>query len=187
MGKFYSSKRSTYNGEFMDLDASGTLADFSRFYGKEVSSLFDGEYSGLYRLGTVIDNDAMLVELQRAMAGNSDFFDGFATDPGNAELSGEDSFTFQEDIFAGYLMATAPLRSGADPGRRPGREHQQQRSTPISSTRFRARVTRRTRATSSTSLPSIHLNYDLDDRTKLRAAIWTSFARPDIARMSSGA
>ena len=47
-GKYYSSKRSTYNGEFMDLDASGALADFSRFYGKEVASLFDGEYSGLY-------------------------------------------------------------------------------------------------------------------------------------------
>jgi outer membrane receptor protein involved in Fe transport len=34
-------------------------------------------------------------------------------------------------------------------------------------------------------LPSVHVNYDFDRKTKLRAAVWTSFARPDIARMRS--
>lgn len=183
-GKYYSSKRSTYNGEFMDLDASGALADFSRFYGKEVASLFDGEYSGLYRLGTVIDNEAMLAELQRAMPGDSDFFDGFATDPGNAELSGEDSFTFKEDIFAGYLMATARFGQAQIIGgvrvESTNNEIDAYILDEVQGAHF---------ATDKSDfvnvLPSIHLNYDLDDRTRVRAAIWTSFARPDIARMSS--
>jgi len=183
-GKYYSSKRSTYSGEFMDLDASGTLADFSRFYGKEVTSLFDGEYTGLYRLGTVIDNDAMLAELQRAMAGNSDFFGGFATDPANAELSGEDSFTFKENIFAGYLMATARFGQAQILGgvRVEGTNNEIDAYIldEVQGAHF---------ATDKSDfvnvLPSVHLNYDLNDRTKVRAAIWTSFARPDIARMSS--
>ncbi|PVM90357.1 TonB-dependent receptor [Caulobacter radicis] len=183
-GKVYSSKRSTYSGEFMDLDAEGTLADFSRFYGKEVTSLFDGEYSGLYRLGTVIDNKAMLAELQRAMAGNSTFFEGFATDPGNAELSGEDSFTFKEDIFAGYLMATARLgKAQVIGGVRVESTNNTIDAYILDEVQGGHYSTDKSDFTNV--LPSIHLNYSLDDRTKVRAAIWTSFARPDIARMSS--
>lgn len=183
-GKVYSSKRSTYSGEFLDLDAEGTLADFSPFYGKAVASLFDGEYSGQYRLGTVINNKAMLAELQRAMAGDSTFFDGFATDPGNAELSGEDSFTFKEDIFAGYLMATARFGKAQVIG---GVRVENTNNTidayildEVEGGHFST-----DRSDFTNVLPSIHLNYDLDKRTKVRAAIWTSFARPDIARMSS--
>ncbi|MDG2527208.1 TonB-dependent receptor [Caulobacter endophyticus] len=183
-GKVYSSKRSTYSGEFMDLDADGTLADFSRFYGKEVTSLFDGEYSGLYRLGTVIDNKAMLAELQRAMAGDSTFFEGFATDPGNAELSGEDSFTFKEDIFAGYLMATARFdRAQVIGGVRVERTNNTIDAYILDEVQGGRYSTDKSDFTNI--LPSIHLNYSLNDRTKMRAAIWTSFARPDIARMSS--
>ncbi|KAK0330425.1 hypothetical protein LTR94_032893, partial [Friedmanniomyces endolithicus] len=149
----------------MDLDASGALADFSRFYGKEVASLFDGEYSGLYRLGTVIDNEAMLAELQRAMAGDSDFFDGFATDPGNAELSGEDSFTFKEDIFAGYLMATARFGQAQIIGgvrvESTNNEIDAYILDEVQGAHF---------ATDKSDfvnvLPSIHLNYDLDDRAR---------------------
>ncbi|WP_299172008.1 TonB-dependent receptor [uncultured Brevundimonas sp.] len=182
--KFYSSKRSTYNGEFLDLDAEGTLADFSPFFGKEVTDLFDGEYTGLYRLGTVIDNQAMLAELQRAMNGDSDFFEGFATDPSQAELNGEDSFEFKEDILAAYLMGTARFGNAQILG-----------GLRVESTRndISAYALDRVQGAGFTTdksdfvnvLPSIHLNYALDRSTMIRAAIWTSFARPDIARMSS--
>ncbi|MFA4938231.1 TonB-dependent receptor [Brevundimonas sp.] len=182
--KFYSSKRSTYNGEFLDLDADGTLADFSSFYGKEVTNLFDGEYSGLYRLGTVIDNQAMLAELQRAMNGDSTFFEGFATDPSQAELSGEDSFTFKEDILAAYLMGTARFGNAQIIG---GLRVESTRNDisayaldPVQGEGFAD-----DKSDFVNVLPSIHLNYALNPSTKIRAAIWTSFARPDIARMSS--
>jgi TonB-dependent receptor len=182
--KFYSSERSTYSGEFLDLDAEGTLADFSDFYGAEVTDLFDGQYTGLYRLGVTIDNEAMLAELGRAMNGESTFFEGFATDPSGAELSGEDSFTFKEDILAGYLMATARWgRAQVIGGLRV-------ESTRNDISAYVLDEVQGERFTSDKSdfvnvLPSIHLNYALDATTKIRAAIWTSFARPDIARMSS--
>jgi len=183
-GKFYDSRRRTYSGSFLELDADGTLADFSDFYGKNVTSLFGGAYSGLYQLGTTIDNAKMLAELQRAENGESSVFDGFAVDPSNAEISDEDSFRFNERVISGYAMATA--RFG--------------RATVI--TGVRVETTRNTieaynldqvqgaRYTTDHSsftnvLPSIHVNYELDDKTKLRGAVWTSFARPDIARMSS--
>ncbi|XKH10505.1 TonB-dependent receptor [Novosphingobium sp. BL-52-GroH] len=183
-GKFYDSRRRTYSGSFLQLDADGTLADFSDFYGKEVTSLFGGAYSGLYRLGTTIDNEKMLAELQRAENGEGTVFEGFAVDPSNAEISNEDSFRFNERVVSGYAMATA--RFG--------------RATVI--TGVRVETTRNTieaynldevqgaryttdRSSFTNVLPSIHVNYELDDKTKLRGAVWTSFARPDIARMSS--
>jgi TonB-dependent receptor len=184
-GKFYDSRRRTYSGSFLQLDADGTLADFSDFYGKTVTSLFGGAYSGLYQLGTTIDNAKMLAELQRAEDGDSSVFDGFAVDPSNAEISDEDSFRFNERVISGYAMATA--RFG--------------RATVI--TGVRVETTRNTieaynldqvqgaRYTTDHSsftnvLPSIHVNYDFaDNKTKLRGVVWTSFARPDIARMSS--
>lgn len=182
--KFYSSERSTYNGEFLDLDADGTLADFSSFYGKEVTDLFGGQYTGLYRLGITIDNQAMLAELQRAMAGNSTFFEGFATDPSQAELSGEDSFTFQEDILAAYVMGTAQFGDAQIIG---GLRVESTRNDiaayaldPVQGEGYA-----NDKSDFINVLPSIHLNYALDRSTKVRAAIWTSFARPDIARMSS--
>jgi TonB-dependent receptor len=183
-GKFYDSHRKTYSGSFLQLDADGTLADFSGFYGPEVTSLFGGAYSGAYRLGTTIDNPKMLAELQRAERGESTVFDGFAVDPSNAEISNEDSFKFNERVLSGYAMATA--RFGI--------------ATVITGVRVEA--TRNTidaynldpvqggrystdRSSFTNVLPSVHVNFDLDRQTKLRTVLWTSFARPDIARMSS--
>jgi TonB-dependent receptor len=182
--KFYSSKRATYSGEFLDLDAEGTLADFSAFYGKEVTDLFDGEYTGLYRLGVIIDNQAMLAELQRAMNGDSSFFEGFATDPSSAKVSGEDSFEFKEDILAGYLMATARFGDAQIIG---GLRVESTRNDISAYVLDEVQGERFTTDKSDfvNVLPSIHLNYALNRNTKVRAAIWTSFARPDIARMTS--
>lgn len=183
-GKFYNSRRRTYEGSFLDLNAAGTLASFSDFYGKEVTSMFGGAYTGLYRLGTTIDNQAMLAELQRAERGESSVFDGFAVDPANATLSDEDSFRFEERVISGYAMATARVGELQIIG---GVRLETTRNTieawnvdPVRGTRFA-----NDRSSYANWLPSIHLNYALNRETKLRGAIWTSFARPDIARMSS--
>lgn len=182
--KFYNSRRRTYEGSFLDLNADGTLADFSELYGEPVTSLFDGVYSGDYQLGTVLDNDAMMAELQRAEDSESSLFDGFAVDPSQAELSDEDSFMFEEQVISGYLMGTAyvgPAQIIA------GLRMEHTRNTidawnidPVMGERYTSNETSYTNW-----LPSVHVNFDLDRQTRLRGAVWTSFARPDIARMSS--
>ena len=182
--KYYNSRRRTYEGSFLDLNADGTLADFAPFYGDEVASLFGGAYQGLYRLGTTIDNKAMLAELQRAERGESTIFDGFAVDHSQAEISDEDSFRFNERVLSTYAMATAQIgRAQVIAGVR----MENTRNTieawnidPVQGARYT-----RDRSNFTNWLPSIHVNYDFNNRTKLRGAIWTSFARPDIARMSS--
>lgn len=183
-GKFYNSRRRTYEGSFLDLNADGTLADFSSLYGKEITSLFNGAYTGDYRLGTTLDNKAMMAELQRAETGESSIFDGFAVDPSDAEISDEDSFRFEERVIAAYLMGTARF---GDAQVIAGVRMENTRNTidawnadPVLGERYAG-----DRTGFTNWLPSIHVNYDLDGTTRLRAAAWTSFARPDIARMSS--
>ncbi|WP_230280657.1 TonB-dependent receptor [Croceicoccus sp. Ery15] len=182
--KYYNSRRRTYEGSFLDLNADGTLADFSSLYGKEITSLFGGAYSGDYRLGVTLDNDAMMDELQRAESGESSLFDGFAVDPSQADLSDEDSFHFDERVISAYMMGTAQIgRAQLIAGLR----MENTRNTidawnidPVLGERFA-----NDRSSFTNWLPSVHVNYDFDNRTKLRGAVWTSFARPDIARMSS--
>ena len=183
-GKFYDSRRHTFSGSFLELEADGTMADFSDFYGKEVTSLFGGAYSGLYRLGTTINNSRMLAELQRAEKGESTIFEGFAVDPANAEISDEDSFRFNERVIAGYAMATARFGHAQVIA---GLRLEATRNKIEAYNLDQVQGERYTTDSSSFSnlLPSLHVNYDLDDKTKLRGAVWTSFARPDIARMSS--
>ncbi|MFT4054663.1 MAG: TonB-dependent receptor [Novosphingobium sp.] len=183
-GKFYDSRRRTYSGSFLNLETDGTMADFSAFYGKDIKSLFGGAYSGVYRLGQTLDNEAMLAELQRAENGESTMFEGYAVDPNDAELSDEDSFRFNERVVSGYAMATARIGKAQIIG---GVRVETTRNTieawlmdAVQGERF---TTDRTSFTNV--LPSLHVNYDFDSKTKLRAAAWTSFARPDIARMSS--
>lgn len=183
-GKFYDSRRRNFSGSFLDLNADGAMADFSQFYGKNVTSLFGGAYSGLYRLGQTIDNAKMLAELQHAERGESGFFDGFAVDPSDAQLSNEDSFRFNERVIAGYAMATAGFdRAQVIAGVRVEATRNQVEAynlDPVQGERFTT-----DRSSFTNVLPSLHVNFDFDRRTKLRAAVWTSFARPDIARMSS--
>jgi TonB-dependent receptor len=182
--KYFNSRRRTYSGEFLNLDASGTLADFSAFYGKAVTSLFGGQYSGLYRLGTTIDNGKMLAELGRAEEGQSSVFDGFAVSPADAVITDEDSFRFNERVIAGYAMATAKVGKATFIG-----------GVRVETTRNKIEAYNldevqggrysTDRSDFTNVLPSLHMIYDFTPRTKLRAAAWTSFARPDIARMSS--
>ncbi|WP_230292861.1 TonB-dependent receptor [Croceicoccus sp. Ery5] len=182
--KYYNSRRRTYEGSFLDLNADGTLADFSGLYGKEITSLFGGAYSGDYRLGVTLDNDAMMDELQRAESGESSLFDGFAVDPSQADLSDEDSFHFDERVISAYLMGTAQIGKAQLIA---GLRMENTRNTidawnidPVLGERFA-----NDQSSFTNWLPSVHVNYDFDNRTKLRGAVWTSFARPDIARMSS--
>ncbi|MBH0114076.1 TonB-dependent receptor [Novosphingobium sp. YJ-S2-02] len=183
-GKFYNSRRRTYEGSFLDLNSEGTLADFAGLYGNDINSLFGGAYSGDYRLGTTLDNEAMLAELRRAENGESSYFDGFAVDPSQAEISDEDSFRFEERVISAYLMGTAQIGKAKIIA---GLRMENTRNTidawnmdPVLGERYTS-----DRTGFTNWLPSIHVNYDFDDKTKLRGAVWTSFARPDIARMSS--
>lgn len=183
-GKFYNSRRRTFSGSFLNLETDGTMADFSQFYGKDVGSLFGGAYSGLYRLGQTLNNKAMLAELQRAENGDSTMFEGFAVDPSDAELSNEDSFRFNERVLSGYAMATARIGKAQIIG---GVRVETTRNKVDAYLMDEVQGARFTtdRSDFTNVLPSIHVNYDFDRKTKLRGAVWTSFARPDIARMSS--
>lgn len=182
--KVFRSRRSVYNGTFLDLSAEGTMADFAAFFGKPVTSMFGGAYTGDYRLGTVIDNRKMLAELQRAEQGTSTIFSGLAVSPDAAQLTGEDSFRFDERVLAGYAMATAHW----GPAQLIGGVRVEHTANDIDA--YALDPVRGERYTTDYSsfvnvLPSLHLNYDVASRTLARAAIWTSFSRPDIARMSS--
>ena len=183
-GKYYDSSRETYEGTFLNLDADGTLADFSEFYGKDIDSLFGGTYSGLYRLGTTIDNTKMLGELQRAENGDSEIYEGFAVDPSESVMSNEDSFEFNERVISGYAMATARF---GDAQIIAGIRVEHTRNNIDAWVMDQVQGERFSSDSSSFTniLPSLHINYDLSSTTLLRAAAWTSFARPDIARMSS--
>ncbi len=183
-GKYYDSRRRTFSGSFLNLTANGTMADFAPYYGENVTSLFGGAYSGAYRLGQTIDDDKMLAELQRAEKGKSSFFKGFAVDPADATISNEDSFRFDENVISGYAMATARLgRAQIITGVRVEATRNRIEAfnlDPVQGERYTI-----DKSSFVNVLPSVHVNYDFDSRTKLRGAVWTSFARPDIARMSS--
>jgi TonB-dependent receptor len=183
-GKFYDSRRYTYEGSFLNLETDGTMADFSQFYGADVTSLFGGAYTGVYRLGQTLNNAKMLAELQRAEKGESTMFEGVATDPSQAVLSNEDSFRFNERVISGYAMATARIGKAQIIA---GVRVEATRNTIDAYTMDEVQGARFTTDTSSFAnvLPSVHVNYDFDRKTRLRGAVWTSFARPDIARMSS--
>lgn len=183
--KYFSSRRRTHGGVFLDLDAAGTMADFAPFFGRPVEALFGARYAGPYRLGVVLDHDAMLAELARAERGESEVFHGFAVPPAQAALRDAESFRFRENVIAGYLMATARLGSSRLVGgvrvERTGNTIHAYDPDPI---RGGGRFTTDESAFVNV-LPSLHLKYPLGNDTVVRAAVWSSFARPDIARMSS--
>lgn len=182
--KYYRSERQTYAGTFMDLERSGTMADFAPYFGKPVNDLFNGQYTGLHRLGVVLDNDKMLDELALAESGKSTFFGGHAVDPSKATPVSEDSFNFTEQIFAAYAMAKFEIeKAQVIAGVRYERTKniiEAWNTDPVKGDRFTKDET-----DYANVLPSIHVNYAFAPDLMLRGAIWTSFARPDIARMSS--
>jgi TonB-dependent receptor len=182
--KYYKSDRTKFEGSFLNLDMDGTLADFAPFYGDPVNSLFDGEYSGDYRLGIVLDNDKMLAELARATAGTSTLFDGEALTPDAATISDEDSFGFEEQVTALYAMGEAEFgKLQVIAGARIEKTENTVRAwtmDPKIGNEYNL-----TQSDFTNVLPSIHATYKFRPDLFLRGAIWTSFARPDIARMSS--
>lgn len=183
-GKFYDSRRTRRKGSYMDLDATGTLADFSSFYGDEVTSMFGGAYSGLYRLGITIDNDKMLSEMRKVKAGESTVFDGTVYQSDNVPPNTTDTFDFNERVISGYAMATmkwgnAQIIAGARV------EATRNKISSYMNDPIMGQYFGDDSSDYINVLPSVHVNYDFTPRTKLRGAIWTSFARPDIVRMSS--
>ncbi|WAC48006.1 TonB-dependent receptor [Asticcacaulis sp. SL142] len=183
-GKYYKSEREKFEGSFLDLSRTGTMADFEDFFGTPVDSLFDGQYSGDHRLGVVLDDDRMLSELALANQGKSTFFNGTALNPDDAEISDEDSFQFDEKVTAAYVMGEAQFGQLQVIA---GARVETTNNTVIAYTfdAVRGNEYQETTSKFTNVLPSIHATYHIRPDLFLRGAIWTSFARPDIARMSS--
>jgi iron complex outermembrane receptor protein len=183
-GKLYDSKRHKYEGAFLDLSHDGTMADFSAYFGKPVTNLFDGQYTGVYQLGVVLDDDKMLAELQKASAGTSTFFEGTALDPSSAIVSVDDTFDFDEKITAAYLMGEAQFgKLNVIGGVRV--EKTENAITAYTYDAVQGNEFEESSSEFTNVLPSLHMTYGIRRDLLLRGAIWTSFARPDIARMSS--
>lgn len=178
------SERAKTGGSFIDLSRSGTMADFSPYYGKSVDSLFGGVYSGQYRLGQTIDTDKMMAELRKAQDGTSTFFSGLATSPDAAQLSNEDTWNYKETILAGYVMGKAQFgKAEVISGVRVEQTKNDIRAwltDPLKGDTFST-----DKSDFVNVLPSVHVNYAIRNDLLLRGAIWTSFSRPDINRMSS--
>lgn len=178
------SERRKTGGSFIDLTRSGTMADFSPYFGQSIDNLFGGVYSGQYRLGVTIDTDKMMAELRKAQGRQSSFFSGLATSPDAAEVSNEDTWNYKETVLAGYAMAKAQFgKAEVITGARvesTKNDIQAWLEDPLKGDTFT-----RDKSDFVNVLPSIHTNYKFRDNLILRGAIWTSFSRPDINRMSS--
>ncbi|WP_235074162.1 TonB-dependent receptor [Asticcacaulis sp. AC466] len=182
--KFYKSDRRKFEGSFLNLSRSGTLADFSQFYGTPVTSLFDGQYTGDHRLGIVLDDDKMLAELNLANAGKSTFFTGTAMNADDPIISDEDTFKFSEKVTAAYAMGEAVFgKVNLIAGARV--EKTENTITAWTMDRKVGNEYSVSKSEFTNVLPSIHATYKFRPDLYLRGAVWTSFARPDIARMSS--
>lgn len=178
--KYYKSEREREEGTLLGLDSKGTMADYRSLFGSPVNDMFDGRYTGLLRLGEVLDTDKMMAEIRRARDGQSSLLD---FDEGES-LDQSSTWFFDETIMAAYAMATARFGNlEVIAGVRMEDTSNDIRAwteDPVQGDNFT-----QDESGFTNWLPSIHLNYDLTDRAKLRAAIWTSVSRPDINRMTS--
>lgn len=181
-GRYTHSQRERTQFDVLDLAGPETLADLEPLFGAPALSLFDGRYSGLHRLGVTLDADKVLAEAARGQRGESAIFTQSAIAPGQAIAQPLRSFRLTEQVLALYAMATARVDDWTVIG---GVRVEGTRnaitlfvSDPVQGDRFERDYTHFINV-----LPSVHLRRDLGDAMVLRAAVWTSFARPDIARM----
>ncbi len=180
-GRYMRSDRRRRGAARPGLSGPETLADLQPLFGRPTEILFDGRYSGDHRLGVTLDSERMRAEIARALAGEGQVF---AIDPEAISSVTFDNFNLTEQALAGYLMATAAwgenhLTAGVrfehtrtrmmfrviDPLRGDGVDHRDNAFGNL--------------------LPSIHYRRRLGENAILRAAVWTSFARPDITRATT--
>ncbi len=180
-GRYMHSNRRSAGGARPDLIGPETLADLEGLFGAPVTDLFDGHYVGDHRLGVVLDSRRMSAEIERAYRGDSAYF---TVDPEFEPQADAERFRLKEQAAAGYVMAAARWAGTEITGGVRVEHTRSKVSFPIlDALRGDGRDQRRNSFTNV--LPSLHLRRALEGDKVLRAAIWTSFARPDIARMTS--
>lgn len=179
-GRYMRSSRRNSGAARPDLIGPETLADLDLF-GTPVTDLFDGRYVGDHRLGVVLDNRRMAAEIDRAYRGDSAYF---TIDPKFKAQTSTERFRLKEQDAAAYVMAAARWDETQITGGVRIEHTRSDVSYPIlDALRGDGRDHRRNSFTNV--LPSLHLRRALDGDRVLRAAVWTSFARPDIARMTT--
>lgn len=181
-GRYMRSDRRSVSVSRPTLEGPETLADLSGLLGDPVASLFDGRYAGDHQLGVILDSDAMLQELERAYGGAGRYF---RIDPeGDAETT-LTNFRLHEHALAGYVMGTARWGDNLLTGGARVEYTRNRMEVPVTDAIGGDRVARYGNAFVNI-LPSLHYRRTLGETLTLRAALWTSFARPDIARMTLG-
>lgn len=163
------------------LEGPATLAGFGALLGETITDLFDGRYSGDHQLGVTLDSRAMLDELRQAYAGAGRYF---TIDPEGEGQTRRTNFDLREQALAAYAMATARWGDNALTGGVRIEHTHSRMSVPVIDAIRGDRVSRQGNDFLNV-LPSVHYRRTLGGALKLRAAVWTSFARPDIARMTS--
>lgn len=181
-GRYMRSDRRSVSVTRPTLEGPQTLADLRGLFGDPVASLFDGRYAGEHQLGVILDSDAMLQELERAYAGAGRFF---RIDPDGDGETRVTNFILREDALAGYAMATARWGDNLLTGGLRVEHTRSRMAMPITDA-IRGDGMARDGNTFTNVLPSLHYRRSLGETLTLRAAVWTSFARPDIARMTLG-
>ncbi|WP_343699551.1 TonB-dependent receptor [Caulobacter sp.] len=180
-GRYMRSDRKSVTVSRPALEGPATLADLSGLFGETVTDLFSGRYTGVHQLGVTFSTDALLAELKRAYAGDGR---NFTIDPESEGETRQTNFRLNEDALAGYAMATARwgdnLLTG---GVRVEYTHSRMVIPVVDAIRGGGLLRRGNNFINV--LPSVHYRRALENGLVVRAAVWTSFARPDIARMTS--
>ncbi len=180
-GRYMRSDRKSVTVTRPALEGPATLADLRGLFGETVTDLFDGRYTGDHQLGVIFDTDAMLAELARAYAGAGR---NFTIDPESEGEVRQVNFRLREQALAAYAMATARWGDNlVTGGVRVEYTHSRMAIPVVDATRGGG-VLRRSNDFVNV-LPSVHYQRALTNGLMVRAAVWTSFARPDIARMTS--
>ncbi len=181
-GRYMRSDRQSVSVSRPTLEGPKTLADLSGLFGDPVSSLFGGRYAGDHQLGVILDSDAMLLELERAYGGVGRYF---RIDPEGDGETRVTNFRLREHALAGYVMATARWGDNLLTGGVRVEHTRSRMAVPVTDA-IRGDGVARDGNTFTNVLPSLHYRRPLGEALTLRAALWTSFARPDIARMTLG-
>jgi len=181
-GRYMRSDRQSVSVTRPTLEGPQTLADLRGLFGEPVASLFDGRYAGEHQLGVILDSDAMLQELERAYNGAGRFFRIDPEGDGEARVM---NFRLSEDALAAYAMATARWGDNLLTGGLRVEHTRSRMAMPITDAIRGDGIARDGNAFTNV-LPSVHYRRWLGEALTLRAAVWTSFARPDITRMTLG-
>ncbi|WP_233354492.1 TonB-dependent receptor [Woodsholea maritima] len=163
------------DGPFEDAE---TYADFAPWFGADVADMFNGRYTGKYRLGQTLDTGKMV--------------DAFGADFSSLDYDSSEEFDFKERTMAGYVMGEAWFNNTqVITGVRVEHTTYEVDSfieDEVQEARFDEgevdQPYRRNHSETSYTqvLPSIHVNHFFENGVIARGAIWTSYGRPSIER-----